>query len=98
MVSLIGYTKLTTVFLVLALLFYLFMRLRLYKFILYNLSFIIISVIGVVFVVFSLFIVANRVAGFEAQSVSIFHPFHFLRTWIKPSLWLFSYFFVVFGQ
>jgi len=95
MISIIGYTKLTTVFLILAILFYLFIRLRLYRITLYNLSFIIISGIGIVFVIFSLFIV-NRATGFEAQSVSIFHPFHFLRTWIKPSLWLFFIFFCCF--
>jgi len=95
MVILIGFTKLTTVFLILAILFYLFIRLKFYRNVLYNLSFVIISGISVVIVIVS-FSIANKVTGYEVQSVSIFDPFKFLRTWIKPNLWLFFLFFCCF--
>ncbi len=90
MIILIGFTKLTAVFLILAILFYLFIRLRLYRITIYNLSFIIISGIGIAFVAFS-FYIAYQSMGYTAsntQSVSLFDPFNFLRTWIKPSMWL----------
>jgi len=96
---LIGLIKLTFVLLILALLFYLFIRLRLYKTTVYNLSFIIISGIGIVTIIVTIIVglsVASKATGYEAQSVSIFNPFHFLRTWIKPSLWLFFLFFCCF--
>ncbi|RKZ53883.1 MAG: hypothetical protein DRR16_00715 [Candidatus Parabeggiatoa sp. nov. 3] len=98
MVALIGFTKLTTVFLILAFLFYLFIRLKLYKSVLYNLSFLIISGMGIAIVIISLSIAfsAKSTVDFGSQATSIIYPFHFLRTWLHPSMWLVFLFFCCF--
>ncbi|RKZ72109.1 MAG: hypothetical protein DRQ57_17830, partial [Gammaproteobacteria bacterium] len=96
MLVLIGFTKLSTALLILPLLFYLFIRLKLYKNLMYNLSAIIISGISIIVVIISFTIASQATTGYNAQSVSLFDPFNLLRTWIKPSLWLFFLFFCCF--
>jgi len=99
MVALIGFTKLTTVFLILAFLFYLFIRLKLYKRVQYNLSFLIIGVMGLTMTIISLSIAFSAKTNsieFDSLLASIIYPFHFLRTWVKPSLWLVFLFFCCF--
>jgi len=98
MVALIGFTKLTMVFLILAFLFYLFIRLKLYKRVLFNLSFLIIGGMGVAIVMISLAIAvsAKSTVDFGSQSVSIIYPLHFLRTWLHPSMWIVFLFFCCF--
>jgi hypothetical protein len=96
MLVLIGFTKLSTAVLILPLLFYLFVRLKLYKKLIYNLSAIIISGISIIVVIASFMIASQATTNYDAQSISIFDPFNLLRTWIKPSLWLFFLFFCCF--
>ncbi|MDM8562681.1 hypothetical protein QUF54_04930, partial [Candidatus Marithioploca araucensis] len=99
MVALIGFTKLTTVFLILALLLYLFIRLKLYKIVVYNLSFLIISGMGITIFLISLSIAFSAKTNsieFGSQTASIIYPLHFLRTWLHPSMWLVFLFFCCF--
>ncbi len=96
MLVLIGFTKLSTVLLILPLLFYLFIRLKLYKNLMYSFSAIIVSGISIIVVIISFTIANQATTGYNAQSVSLFDPFNLLRTWIKPSLWLFFLFFCCF--
>jgi len=92
MIVLIGFIKLPIVLVTLPFLFYLFIRLRLYKIAIYNFSFVIISGIGVIFFIASISL-ANQVTSYHEHSVSIIDPFHLYRTWIKPSFWLYFLFF-----
>jgi len=98
MVALIGFTKLTTVLLILTFLFYLFIRLKLYKRVLFNLSFLIIGGMGVTIITISLIIAVSTKSFVDigSPSVSLIHPFHFLRTWLHPSMWLVFLFFCCF--
>jgi len=95
MVALIGFTKLTTVLLILAFLFYLFIRLKLYKIVRYNLSFLSLSGMGIAIVLIGISIAFSdkSTMDIDPQSVSIIDPLHFLRTWVKPNLWLVFLFF-----